>query len=301
MSDDLDDYDVFLLSWEPSARLEYAVLPQNLEDPLVRDRLFRDSSGKADVERAAFAAGLKTMADDELNARAYSFFEDNHEAWATHFEDLVLTQGVPQAKFDIYTDSFVNHWVDGRKRRQDSSEMLAIKASIRDLDHNRFKSRVDAWVIHPVPPTATALFTLDEMAVIFDANDRLIDAFMPDYVDHLENAGPSVASDLWVRRGVYMPTLPTDRRELHYLSSYSLALGPVEQFAQTYTPATKGKGVACIFSALLPAIQDRVVAFAPFVKGMDLRQLEIVVAPPTARTPLQDHGDHGGIREFSFR
>jgi len=50
----------------------------------------------------------------------------------------------------------------------------------------------------------------------------------------------------------------------------------------------------------LPAIQERVVAFAPFVDGMDLSQLEFVVAPPVERTPLRDHGEHGGIREFSF-
>lgn len=37
MIDDLDDYDVFLLTWEPSARLEYASLPQSIGDPLVRD------------------------------------------------------------------------------------------------------------------------------------------------------------------------------------------------------------------------------------------------------------------------
>ena len=179
--------------------------------------------------------------------------------------------------------------------------MLAIKASVRDFDSNRHPGLVDPWVINPVDPKVKALFTLDEMAAVFDANQNLIDALMPDYIDWLEDAGPSVASDLYARRGVFMPTLGAERRELHYLSSYSLALGPVEQFAQTYTPATRGNGVPCIFSAPLPAIQDRVVAFAPFVKDMDLGQLEIVVAPPIASTLLQDDGEHGGIREFSFR
>ncbi len=42
------------------------------------------------------------------------------------------------------------------------------------------------------------------------------------------------------------------------------------------------------------------MAFAPFVDGMDLSQLEFVVAPLVERTPLRDHGEHGGIREFSF-
>lgn len=98
-----------------------------------------------------------------------------------------------------------------------------------------------------------------------------------------------------------MPSVETIRREVHYLSSFSLALGPVEQFAQTWTPATKSSGVPSIFSAPLPAIQHRVVAFAPFIAGMSLRQLEFVVAPPIAETILSRDGAFGGVEQFSFR
>lgn len=55
-----------------------------------------------------------------------------------------------------------------------------------------------------------------------------------------------------------------------------------------------------LFSAPLPAVQQRAVAFALFIRGIDLRQLELVVAPLVERTPLIDHGEHSGIREFSF-
>lgn len=179
--------------------------------------------------------------------------------------------------------------------------MLAIKASIRDYDRKCHPNLADRYVINPVDPAVQPLFTLEETAAIFQANCGLIDALLPDYVDHLGHEGPGALGDLYVRRGVYMPSVDGVRRELHYLSSYSLSLGPVEQFAQTHTPSTQGKGMPSIFSAPLPAIQDRIVAFAPFVDGMDLGQLEFVVAPPVERTPLQDDGEHGGIREFSFR
>ena len=98
-----------------------------------------------------------------------------------------------------------------------------------------------------------------------------------------------------------MPAVPGPlREELHYLSSYSLALSPVEQFAQTWTNSTKNSGVPSIFSAPLPALQARAVAFAPFVEGMDLRQLELVVAPPVKPTQLIYRGTRGGIRDYEF-
>jgi hypothetical protein len=61
-----------------------------------------------------------------------------------------------------------------------------------------------------------------------------------------------------------------------------------------YTPSTHGKGMPSIFSAPLPAIQERIVAFAPFVDGMDLSHWTFVVALPVERTPLQDDSEHGG-------
>ena len=281
MSEEKDDYEVFLNTWEPGERLRYATLPQNLADPVVLDRLLRDSTGAAPLMRTAFSPGLKVM--------------DGNES------DYLQSHEIAEAKIDAYCESFANHWVDGRKRRQDSAEMLAIKASIRDHDLKFHPRTADKFVINPVDKATQSLFTPDEMAIVFEATRGLIDAFLPDYVDLLDATLGGTISDLHVRRGVLMPDIEKVRRELHYRSSYSFALGPVEQFAQTYTPAMRGSGVKSIFSAPLPAIQTRIVAFAPFVKNMDLRQLELVVAPPIASTPLQYDGEFDDIHEFSFK
>ena len=124
-------------------------------------------------------------------------------------------------------------------------------------------------------------FTPDEVQAIFDANAGMIEALLPDYVDHLGNEGQGSLGDLYIRRGVYVSAVETDvRKELHCLTSYSLALGPVEQFTQTWTPQTRDNGNPTIFAAPLAAAQNRVVAFAPFIANMDLRQLEFVVARP---------------------
>lgn len=84
------------------------------------------------------------------------------------------------------------------------------------------------------------------------------------------------------------------------LSSYSLAIGAVEQFARQYTVETERSGVQSIFSAPLPPFQKRIVAFAPFIAKMDLRPLELVVAPPVEKMLFVEHGDFGGIREYAF-
>lgn len=301
MSDEQDDYEVFLDTWEPGERLRYAILSQNLADPVVQDRLLSDSTGAMPLVRTAFSPGLKVMDVNEGEARLYTFFEDRQEKWAEEFKDYLRSRGIAETKINAYSKSFANYWVDGRKRRQDSAEMLAIKASIRDHDLEFHPRTAGKFVINPVEKEPQSLFTPDEIAIVFEANRGLVDAFLPDYVDMLDAPFVSSISDLHVRRGVLMPTIEKVRHELHYLSSYSLALGPVEQFAQTYTPATRGSGVQSIFSAPLPAIQTRIVAFAPFVRDMDLRQLELVVAPPIASTPLQHDGEFAGIHEFSFK
>lgn len=50
--------------------------------------------------------------------------------------------------------------------------------------------------------------------------------------------------------------------------------------------ATKGSGVPCVFSVPLPALQNRIVPFALFIQGMDLQQLELVVASPVEPSRL---------------
>jgi hypothetical protein len=296
-----DEYEVFLETWKPSERLLHSSLPQNIHDPFSKKLMLEDSSGIAAAERARFVPGKKVMSNDELIARSFKFFEDQHDKWASHFREHVVHEGVPAAKLNSFINSFATLWIDGWSDRQNSPEMLAIKASIRDLDRLRYPRAAGRFVTNSVDDGIAPLLTPDEMGVILDANNNLIQILLPDYIDIIGHDGPQSLGNLYVRRGVYMPQIDNVRRERDYLSSFSLALGPVEQFAQTFTPKTEGAGFSSIFSAPISAIQHRVVAFAPFIEGMDLAQLEIVVAPPSEETPLQEDGVYGGIHEFSFK
>jgi hypothetical protein len=297
--DEEDDYETFLENWEPSESLLHASLSQHVDDPLISRRLVDDDEcGK--VRRIPYAPGIKGMSVEEERARRYLFFVEKQPKWSAEFEDLVCSNGVPRSKFDTYVNSFARVWVDGSVR-QSSPQMLAIKASIQAYDQARHQLSAGRYVVEAVSPTVTPLLTVDEVEAIFAANSGLMEALLPDYIDALGYVGPGSLGDLYVHRGVHMPVVGSIRQELHYLSSFSLAVGPVEQFAQTWTPQTRRGGVPSIFSAPLPAIQERVVAFAPFISSMTLRQLELVVAPPVVETKLSHDGTFGRIEQFSFR
>lgn len=295
-----DDFDAFLENWEPSELLIHASLPQNLEDPYSRDLLFGDMTGEAGVRRTTYQRGTKLMGADEKKARAYDFFVKHQREWSKGLREYVLEHRVPVAKFNVYARAFATHWVDGAKRRQHSPEMLAVRASVRDYDRAFHRHAAGKYVRFPVADTVEPLFTPTEMEVIFDANSGLAEAYLSKYVDHLDGAGPSTIAGLYVRRGVKMPEVEKHRIEMSELSSYSLGIGAVEQFAQQYTDETQHSGVQSIFSAPLPAVQKRIVAFAPFIAKMDLRQLEVVVAPPVEKMLFAEQGDFGGIREYAF-
>lgn len=300
MTVERDDYDVFLETWEPSRLLLHASLPQNLDDPYSRERLFANTDPEADVTRTPFESGPKVMSPKEATARAYHYFKDHQQEWSENMRDYAIRRGLPIEKFNLYTRSFAKLWTDGMSKRQNSREMLAIRASVRDFDRATYPSFAGKYVLKPVPDTDKPLFTPAEFKIIFDANSWLIETYLTDYVDYLGDAGPSTISGLYVRRGVKMPDVRSHLTERSELSSYSLGIGPVEQFAQLFTHETKHSGVQSIFSAPLPAVQSRIVAFAPFIAGMDLSQLELVVAPPIAETLLTCQGEYDGIYEYGF-
>ena len=300
MRNEPDDYEVFLDTWKPGALLRYASLPSNLHDPFITEQLVEDSSGAADVARTPWAEGTKLMTPQEERARCYEFFELHQADWAADFRGRLLSEGISQAKYDKYVDCFCRLWIDGFANRQNSNDMMAIKASIRDHDRRYYPQAAGKFVMNEIPGSIAPYFDPAEMKLIFEVNSSLLEVHIGLYQDYLHGDGEGSINRQFVRRGVYMQSVDAVRRELHYLSSYSLALAPPEQFAQQYAMKNKGKGNPTVFSAPLPAIQSRVVAFAAHIPNMDLRQLELVVAPPIEEMALRDFGAHGGIHEYGF-
>jgi len=191
MMSERDDYDVFLDTWEPGAILNYATLPPNLNDPVARQRLLDDSTGAADLIRTVYAPGMKVIEDPERALRGYDFFERHHAKWSAHFRDRVESTGVDADKLDAFIKNFATRWVDGRRRRQDSPQMMGIKASIREHDRVYHAQYAGRFVLSPVEDSVAPTFTPTEMAAIFEANASLLEALILDYMDHLGSDGPT--------------------------------------------------------------------------------------------------------------
>lgn len=296
-----DEYDIFLDTWEPSELLNYVTLDSNLFDPLAEDRLKADEEGVGQVERTPYVQGIKLMTEREEMLRKFDYFKSSQLAWSDDFRERLINSGLDEEKVDCFIRSFASHWVDGSDRRQSSPEMLAIKASIRDHDRHFHSAYAGQFVLTPVPEHVEPMFGPLDMQTIFRTNCDFLEVYVQDYIAELFGERDGSINQLYVRRGVHMPKVPGElREELHYLSSYSFALSPPEQFAQTYTKSTRETGVPCIFAAPVPALQNRIVAFAPFITGMDLRQMELVVAPPVQPTSMKNAGEWGGIKEYLF-
>lgn len=301
LTPDTDDYDVFLDTWEESELLDYATSDAYLFDPLPQQRLLQDMEGNAKVERTPNVKGTKALAADEVGVRRNDYFKLKQAEWSAEFHSRAISAGLDEDKIATFIRCFAEDWIKGKKRRQEGPDMLTIKASIRDHDRRYEKQNAGKYVLHGVPEEVPALFTPEEMADIFQINCDLLEHYIPDYIAALHGKDSGSINTLYVRRGVNMPETPGENRvELNYLSSYSFAITPAEQFAQTFDTRSTGARLPCMFSAPLPALQQRVVAFAPFISNMDLGQMELVVAPPIRATPLTHRGRYGGIEEYSF-
>jgi hypothetical protein len=181
------------------------------------------ASGTADLVRTAYAPGIKVIDDEETALRRLKFFEERHAKWSADFRDLVQSNGVDRHKLDDFIRNFAELWVDGKSRRQDSTEMMSVKASIRDHDRAYHAQHAGCFVLNHAEESVAPKFTPEEMGAIFEANANLLDALMPDYFHHVDGEGPTSINEIYVRRGVRMPTIPALRTELYYLSSYSFA------------------------------------------------------------------------------
>lgn len=212
----------------------------------------------------------------------------------------MASHGVRPERLEAFIDGMANTWTRGLAVRQQSPLMQAIKASIQA--HDRFFHRETAgrFVIDDGDFGSNPLFDAMETAHLFQTNSEILLYAIPEYVEALYGERAGATDNLYARRGICMPHEPeADRKEASYLSSFSLAIGPTELFSQTMGRHVCQQ-IPCIVSCPIAAIHDRIVAFAPFIKGMTLDQMEIVVAPPVKATPLHFHGKFGDIREYTF-
>jgi len=288
-------------NFQPGELLVFTCEPQNIDDPFYRARLFTDYPAEGLVERAESIPGVrKSVSEQEAEVRKLDYVKKAQPEWAKHFDDYVLGEGVCPTKLEAYKRCFVSDWVDGKTRRQNSETIMRIKSSLIEHDREYHQGYPENFVINRHEFDQPPLFEPGEVAAIYKANEGLIEALLPDWLDELGYDGPECLGNTYVRRGVYLPEAPTELKEYNYLSSYSLCVSPAEQFSDTRGESAIDDGIRCLFSGPVGCVQQRIVAFAPFIEGMSLDQMELVVAPPVRPIQLKNGGEYGGILELTF-
>lgn len=297
------DYDEFLDTWEETDLLRHVTRDPNLFDPYAQQQLLDDVSGAGAITRLVRSKGYNRMSAEEAKVRRLDYFEERQAAWSQDFRQRLLDEGVREDRVDIFLHAMSTIWTDGAAR-QLAPEMQRLKSAIHQHDLRFHQRHAGQFVLSWPDPACEPLFDLGEMRTVFEVNQRMLELHMAEYLEVLFGEREGSINSLYVRRGVCMPQPPGKHLvEAHYLSSYSLASGTVELFAQT-----QGKrqcsAFPCIFSGPVPAIQSRVVAFAPFIADMKLDQMEFVVAPPVEPIALLEQDLLGNatvkIRDYEF-
>lgn len=280
------EYGEFLDMWEPTDLLKYSTQNSNLFDPFAKAQLLADVACIGTVPRALKSSGYNKMSTEEARIRHLSFFECHQNEWSADFRERMLEEGVREERLDTFIHAMATVWTDG-KRRQEAEVMRSLKTAIYLHDSFSYPANFGKYVINKADEGVEPLLDPMEVGALFRVNANMLEVHLADYISEVCGEREGSINWLYIRRGVCMPHFPQHYlEELNYLTSYSLATGPVELFAQT-----QGKGscddIPCIFSGPVPAIQMRVIAFAPFIAEMDLSQMEFVVAPPIKEIRLK--------------
>ena len=244
----------FLDSWEPSPHLEQACLPQNLDDPVAIDRLTQDVEAVGDVPRVVKVTGTYNgLEDQEAQTRRLDFLEEHQPEWSDDFRKRMIAKGVDSGRLDTFIDGMANVWVKGPAVRQKSTLMLSIKASIQAHDRYLYQAATGKFVIDDGNFGAKPLFDWMEVCQLFQTNMEILSYAIPDYVTAVFGDRAGSVDSIYTRRGVCMPHEPKPlREEASYLSSYSLAIGPTELFAQTMAATSAPRSRASLLALSQP-------------------------------------------------
>lgn len=288
---------------EASQVLRLAILDKYIHDPTFTARFIDSAASEAHyIPRAPRGQGKKRLDEAEFRLGAFEHFHKCHdEASKELFERL--SKEIDEDKVLFFFDSMRKLWTDG-KARQTDPDMLRIKASIRD--HDAAIRAPHVFVRERVSSEIEPLFSPPEMAVVFQETSLVANRCMEDYLQSRSDWLEASINGVFLHRGIFpiKPIADQLHVELNYLSSYTLAPTVAEAFSQTQQRQPVGKVYPTIVSAPFPIFNNRIVAFAALIPGMDLDQVELVTAPPLDPLPLKFVGLFGGddieFAEYEF-
>ncbi|VGO11808.1 hypothetical protein PDESU_00355 [Pontiella desulfatans] len=248
------------------------------------------------LEVSEAGKGEKVVDSCEYISCELSFFERNRLTMEANFRERCLKK-VPEDKFDKYITIMSGVWVKGASATR-SREVKSLYDSVVEF----LKTREDnpcEYIRKPYRTTGEPLFTVGELTHLLITNSELINLYFSNFAEHCREQGYDIStSEFWLHRGVHLKD-PFENGsqyvENRFLTSYTISVSIMEKFAQIIPD----KKVALI-SGQLYDLKDQVFAFAPFIPGMPITQMEVVLMPSTKVITMDLVHEDGKLYDYEL-
>lgn len=272
-------------------------LPQYFYSELMYER-FLDATliQEEEINRAInIKRQVKLTDNEEIEYDNLKYFIVNKKKFEEEFYEELLSI-LSKDRTNLFCSIISENWYDGRVKRE-SKPVMQLMASVRNylLEYRKVKNVSGIKVIYDIEDGIEPNFEDDEIEEIIALNRRMLDGYLPNWLDGHPKKLEMGSSDIYCRRGVFLEKEFDSEEyfEWRFINSYSLAFSVTEKFAQmadTKTPA--------IINTNIANLRERVLFFSPFIKGMPAEQFEFGIIPHWWTMRINKQEIHGGIIEY---
>lgn len=251
------------------------LLPQNTYSETAQMRFISSIGGSTEVSpnRAKSIKGEnKNICIHEENLDVFSFFYNTSEKLQNEFRERFIKE-LGKDKYTHFIEMIVDQWSDGKSKRLKGEDLINFKKAIHHYLVS--KNSKQLYCSNTLNDYNLTLFNGQDIEKIIELNKSMMQCAIEDWIEVHPNRFQFSTNNIYFRRGInaVLEGQSGSYIEKDYISSYSLAISVAEQFSQT------GKNQRTIVNAEFGMFENRVLFFAPFIEGMNLKQIEIGVIP----------------------
>lgn len=249
-----------------------------------------------EISRSENKLGYKLTDNYEVEADNLKFFTSHKKEFEVEFLKL-LSERIKPSQAELFVELISKLWADGKTKRNEL-EVKQLFASVKNylLEYKIASSENNIKVLSEIDDEITPNFEDDEIKEILNLNKEMVNGYFPQWIEGNINSIDMGMSSIHCRRGLYLKEIFEDKSEYFewdYINSYSIGFTVTEKFAQI----AKGE-IPVIINKNFADIENRILFFAPFIKGMPIEQFELGIIPHCNSMYCKNQGIHGGIIEF---
>lgn len=275
--------------------IRYAELEKYIFDPFYEYRYHQTASyGLKDIPRESGRVGNKAVSETENQVSNYAFFDKNKEEMQRDYLDR-LTKIIDEEKIHRFIEIITTIWYDGRSSRTTSKDIWEIKKSVRNY-LKRGSSR--KFTINDGDRDVTPLFNTDELGQLLHVTHEMFDHYIQDYLESRPDNLETSINRIYIHRGIIVDEIipEGDYYEYDFINSYSLSQSVPEQF----TARVNNGQFGAMIGGCVNDFTNQILAFAPFIPGMDVLQLELCIIPRFIPFCIRYDGEYSGIHEYTL-